>query len=58
MFKPKTPISGRLEIGSGERIRYPFGALTLALRVMSKDPESKSSWPDFWGFGGRLSNSA
>jgi hypothetical protein len=34
MFKPKTPISGRLEKGSGGAIR------THDLRVMSKDPES------------------
>jgi hypothetical protein len=34
MFKPKTPISGRLENSSGEWIR------TTDLRVMSKDPES------------------
>jgi hypothetical protein len=34
MFTPKTPISGRLENSSGERIR------TTDLRVMSKAPES------------------
>ncbi|KAF0106601.1 MAG: hypothetical protein FD147_2490 [Chloroflexi bacterium] len=34
MFKPKTPISGRLDNSSGERIR------TSGLRVMSQNPES------------------
>ena len=34
MFKPKTPISGRLENSSGEWIR------TTDLRVMSQNPES------------------
>ena len=34
MFKPKTPISGRLENSSGEWIR------TTDLRVMSNAPES------------------
>ena len=34
MFKPKTPISGRLDNSSGEWIR------TTDLRVMSKNPES------------------
>jgi hypothetical protein len=34
MFKPKTPISGRLENSSGGWIR------TNGLRVMSNNPES------------------
>ena len=34
MFKPKTPISGRLNNSSGEWIR------TTGLRVMSNAPES------------------
>ena len=34
MFKPKTPISGRLDNSSGEWIR------TTDLRVMSQNPES------------------
>jgi hypothetical protein len=34
MFKPKTPISGRLDNSSGEWIR------TTGLRVMSNAPES------------------
>jgi hypothetical protein len=33
MFKPKTPISGRLENSSGEWIR------TTDLRVMSENPD-------------------
>ena len=53
MFKPKTTIAavfaspkgsverdGRLENSSGGAIRYPFGALTTDLRVMSNAPES------------------
>ncbi len=34
MFKPKTPLIGRLENSSGEWIR------TTDLRVMSQNPES------------------
>ena len=40
MLKPKTTISGRFGNSSGEWIRYPCGALTTDLRVMSKNPES------------------
>ena len=41
MFKPKTPISGRLENSSGERIRNPFGGRNRQLSHLFRMLELK-----------------
>ena len=42
MFKPKTPPKERQENSSGGAIRYPLGALTHDLRVMSSNLISRT----------------